>query len=236
MSKLTCEWKKLAFANYIVPPEIVEKHLPPHTELDYFNGNCFVSLVGFQFKNVQIAGVKIPFHTDFEEINLRFYVKRFDGQQWRHGTVFISEIADKAALSLLANSIFRENYQTLPTRQEVEENEQELKAAYYWQFRGKWQHIKVKGGTIPSPVAENSESKFITHRLWGYGKRDEEKTNEYSIAHPAWQTYPVDEYSIDVDFLNFGPDFSILTTATPHSVILAEGSSVTAETVNRITR
>ena len=67
MEILTCEWRKLLFANYQVPAELLERHLPPHTELDYFNGKCYVSLVGFQFKNVKAAGVPIPFHTDFEE-------------------------------------------------------------------------------------------------------------------------------------------------------------------------
>lgn len=235
MSLLTCEWRKLAFANYIVPTEVVEKHLPRHTKIDFFNGNCFVSLVGFQFKNVQVAGTKIPFHTDFEEINLRFYVKRFDGQQWRKGTVFISEIVDKPALSVLARSVFNENYQTLLTKQEVNEAAESISAGYSWLYEDHWNHLKVRSGTIASPVAENSESEFIIHRLWGYGKQNDEETNEYRISHPAWPIYEVEEYSVDVDFAKvFGPEFSMLTSATPHSVILAEGSSVSAEDSNRI--
>lgn len=230
MSVLTCEWKKLAFANYIVPPEILEKYLPKYTKLDYYNGNCYVSLVGFQFQNVKIAGVKVPFHNNFEEINLRFYVKRFDGASWRKGTVFISEIADKTALNTLANSIFNENYQTLPTKQEVEEKEDTLKARYSWQFNDEWQHLEVIANTLPTPYAENSEAEFILDRPWGYGKHNEEETNEYSISHRDWPIYEVKEYSIKVDFTKvFGPEFNILSSATPHSVILAEGSSVSAK-------
>lgn len=235
MSLLTCEWRKLAFANYIVPTEVVEKHLPPHTKIDFYNGNCFLSLVGFQFKNVKVAGAKMPFHTDFEEINLRFYVRRFDGQQWRKGTVFISEIVGKPALSVLANSVFNENYQTLPTRQEVTETTGEIQAGYSLFYDNHWHHLKVHCGTLASPVAENSESEFIIHRLWGYGTHNHQETNEYKILHPAWPTYEVREYSVDVDFAKvFGPEFSMLTSATPHSVILAEGSSVTVEDTNRI--
>jgi uncharacterized protein YqjF (DUF2071 family) len=230
MSVLTCKWKKLAFANYIFPAEILEKYLPEHTKLDYYNGKCFVSLVGFQFQNVKIAGVKIPFHTNFEEINLRFYVKRFDGASWRKGTVFISEIADKAALNILANSIFHENYQTLPTKQEIEENKEFLKAKYSWQFNEEWQHLEVISKTLATPYAENSEAEFILDRPFGYGKQSEEETNEYKIYHRDWPIYEVQEYSIKVDFTKvFGPEFNILNSATPHSVILAEGSSVSAE-------
>lgn len=235
MSILTCEWRKLAFANYIVPPELVEKHLPPYTKLDYYNGNCFVSLVGFQFKNVELTGIKVPFHTNFEEINLRFYVKRFDGLNWRKGTVFLSEIVGKTALSILANSIFHENYKTLPTRQEIEEKNTSLEVGYFWEFHNEWQHFKVKSDAIPSPISKDSETEFIIHRLWGYGKHTENETNEYSISHPTWQTYKVEEYSIKVDFAKvYGPEFSMLTSAVPHSVILAEGSTVKAESRTKI--
>lgn len=236
MSLLTTEWRKLAFANYIVPSELVEKHLPAHTKLDYFNGNCFVSLVGFQFKNVEVAGVKVPFHTDFEEINLRFYVKHFDGAAWRKGTVFLAEIVDKPALSVLANSLYREHYTTTPTRQEIEEDETSLKAGYYWQLNKEWQHIIVKSRRLASPVPENSESHFILDRLYGYGKIDDKTSNEYRISHSDWHTYEVEEYSIKVDFAKqFGAEFSMLSSATPHSVILAEGSAVTVEGTSKIT-
>lgn len=230
MSLLTCEWRKLAFANYIVPPEILEKHLPADTQLDYHNGNCFVSLVGFQFKDVKIAGIKVPLHTDFEEINLRFYVKRKDGTNWRKGTVFISEIADRAALSSLANSVFNENYQTLPTRQQVIEKEDQIRVRYEWLYRDEWQHLEVRSNNIASPVVKGSEADFLIHRYWCYGKQSEDETNEYSISHAEWPIYSVEEYSIAVDFSRvFGSEFNILSSATPHSVILAEGSSVSAE-------
>lgn len=227
MSLLTCEWNKLAFANYIVPPEILQKYIPAHTKLDFYNGNCYVSLVGFQFKNVKISGVRVPLHTNFEEINLRFYVKRHDGQDWRKGTVFITEIADKAALSLLANSLLHEHYKTLPTRQEVSEEQGEISAAYSFKYEEDWQNLEIKASSVASPVEPDSEGEFITHRLWGYGKHSEEETNEYKISHPQWQLYRVNEYSIDIDFTKvFGPEFSLLNSAVPHSVILAEGSKV----------
>ncbi|MEG9328167.1 hypothetical protein SAMN04488034_10628 [Salinimicrobium catena] len=232
---LTCEWRKLAFANYIVPPEILEKYLPAHTQLDYFNGNCIVSLVGFQFKNISVAGIKVPFYSDFEEINLRFYVKRFDGAKWRKGIVFISEIANKKALGLLANTLAREHYQILPTTQEIRETEDRLDVNYSWKFRKKEQFLRVISSKLITPYEQHSESDFILDRLYGYGQIDEEVSNEYSISHNRWQTYEVREYSIDVDFMRqFGPEFSILTSMTPHSVMLAEGSKVQVNGIQKI--
>lgn len=229
MKTLTCEWRKLAFINYIVPPEILKNHLPPHTELDFYNGNCYVSLVGFQFKNVKIAGVQVPFHSDFEEINLRFYVKRFDGNQWRHGVVFLKEIVDRPALSMIANVMLNENYRTLPTGQEIKEEPGILSVRYFWQDQENKQHLQVHSESTPSAMHEHSESNFLLHRLWGYGKQDEKTTFEYNIHHPQWLTYPVKEFSISVDFLQLGAKFSILNGATPQSVLLAEGSKVKIE-------
>lgn len=230
MSLLTCEWKNLVFVNYTVPAELMQKYLPNYVKPDFYNGQCFISLVGFQFKNVEVANLKVPFHDNFEEINLRFYVKRFDGAKWRKGTVFISEIAGKAALNALANAIFHENYQTLPTKQEITEDQDSLKARYSWLFNDEWQHVEARSGVVATPYEENSEAEFILDRPWGYGKHNEEETNEYKISHPHWPVFEVEEYSVKVDFsLLFGPEFNILSSATPHSVMLAEGSSVTFE-------
>lgn len=82
MSFLRAEWRKLAIANYAIEKELLGKYLPSVTELDLWNGNCFVSLIGFMFINTKLLGIKIPFHTSFEEVNLRFYVKRFDNGEW----------------------------------------------------------------------------------------------------------------------------------------------------------
>lgn len=235
MSLLTCEWRKLAFANYIVTPEIVQKHLPPFKEIDFYNGNCYVSLVGFQFKNVEIADVKVPLHTNFEEINLRFYVKRFDGTSWRKGTVFISEITDRAALSILANSIFHENYQTMPTKQEVKEEPDSFHIAYSWKKDENWQQIKIISEKIAKQVLKGSETHFIIDRPYGYGKHKENSTNEYKISHPLWDIYSAKEYDLNVDFTkNFGAEFSILNNTDPYSVFVAEGSHVSVEGRDKI--
>ena len=89
MSFLKAEWRKLAIANFIVEDEFLLPFLPKHTELDKWNGLNYVSLIGFMFVNTKVLGFKIPFHTNFEEVNLRFYVKHKDGDEWKRGVVFI---------------------------------------------------------------------------------------------------------------------------------------------------
>lgn len=231
---MKCEWRKLAFFSYVVPSEILKPYLPPNTELDFYNGDCYVSLVGFQFKNVKIAGIQVPFHSDFEEINFRFYVKRFDGNKWRHGVVFIREIVDRPALSVLANTMLNEHYQTLPTGQEINDEPGKLTVKYSWEIDQRKDQLEVQTENTPSAMPEHGESKFLIHRLWAYGKQDEETTYQYSISHPEWPTYKVDQYSISVDFMQFGAGFSFLNGAIPRSVMLAEGSKVKVEGLDRL--
>src|SRR5689334_18327494 len=107
---LTADWNNLVMANYIVDPAILIPYLPAKTRLDLYDNNAYVSLVGFMFENTRLMGFKIPFHVNFEEVNLRFYVRYKDGETWKRGTVFIKEIVPRRAISLVANTIYREKY------------------------------------------------------------------------------------------------------------------------------
>src|ERR1700741_1211564 len=113
---LTAEWRKLAIANYIIDPQILKPFIPYKTELDLWNGKCYISLVGFRFINTKLRGFTIPFHRHFEEVNLRFYVRYKDSVGWKRGVTFIKEIVPKRALSFVANTLYKEKYITLPTK------------------------------------------------------------------------------------------------------------------------
>lgn len=123
---LTAEWRKLALAQYAVDAEILKKYLPPHTELDDWHGKYYVSLVGFMFLDVKLKGFNIPYHTNFEEVNLRFYVKYNENGIWKRGAVFISEIVPLPAISFVANTIYKEHYQTLPMKHTWIEEEHQI--------------------------------------------------------------------------------------------------------------
>src|ERR1700733_4846171 len=105
---LQAQWTNLLMLNYEVDPEILKPYLPPATELDLWQGKALVSMVGFLFKNTRVFGVKWPLHVNFEEVNLRFYVRHFNGTEWKRGAVFISEIVPKRVISLMANTLYNE--------------------------------------------------------------------------------------------------------------------------------
>ncbi|MBE5319488.1 DUF2071 domain-containing protein [Pedobacter sp. MR2016-19] len=223
---LTAEWRKLALAQYAVDKEILSKYLPPHTILDDWQGKYYVSLVGFMFVDVKLRGFNIPFHTNFEEVNLRFYVKFKDGGIWKRGVVFIKEFVPKPAITFVANALYKENYQTLAMKHLWVEQKDQLEVAYSWKNRN-WNSFAVTATSKAEDILAGSEEEFITEHYWGYTKIAENKTSEYGVEHPRWQAYPIKDYKINVDFgINYGDDFAFLNSAIPDSVILAEGSEI----------
>lgn len=234
-SFLNAYWKNLALINYDVDAEILEKYLPKGTELDLYNGKCYVSLVGFMFKNTQILGIKIPFHVNFEEVNLRFYVKRFENNEWKRGVVFIKEIVPKHALTLVANTIYKEHYQTLPMKHSIEQTATSIAFGYEWKMDQKWNSIKLNCKNEILPIEENSEAEFICEHYFGYTKYNDASTFEYEVKHPRWEQYEVIETHLAVDFKNvYGTEFAHLQNTTPSSVILAKGSVVSVENKRKI--
>lgn len=223
---LSAEWRKLALANYEVDKKILTKYLPPFTELDEWGGKCYVSLVGFMFVNTKLKGFNIPYHRSFEEVNLRFYVKYNENGNWKRGVVFIKEIVPKPAITFIANTIYKEKYQTLPMKHYWREEHKALIVEYSWKSKI-WNRFTITASSKSEIIKVDSIEEFITEHYWGYTKIGPNLTSEYGVEHPRWETYPVKEYTIDVDFeRNYGKDFAFLNQQAPNSVMLAEGSSI----------
>lgn len=236
MSFLKAEWRKLAIANYAIDPKILKPFVPYGTELDLWNDTCYVSLVGFMFVNTKLLGIKVPFHINFEEVNLRFYVKRFENKEWKRGVVFIKEIVPKAAITFVANTIYKEHYETMKMKHKWEDSANKKLTEYQWKHNKKWHSFSVITDTIETKIPLNSETEFITEHYWGYAKINDSKTNEYEVTHPKWNQYKVIDYNIDVDFGTvYGKAFGFLNALQPHSVMLAEGSEITVESKKTIT-
>jgi hypothetical protein len=160
-------------------------------------------------------------------VNLRFYVRYNDKGKWKRGVVFIKEIVPKPAISIVANTIYRENYCTMPMKHEWIETNEALSFNYQWKYKNKWNSLQATTGKIALPMPENSEAHFIAEHYWGYSKYNEKTTFEYEVQHMPWRVFPVKEYVIDCDFEKlYGSAFSLLKELEPASVFVAEGSEV----------
>lgn len=223
---LSAEWRKLAMANYAIDPAILKPFIPFKTELDTWNGACYVSLVGFMFLQTKLLGIKVPGHVTFEEVNLRFYVRYKDGTGWKRGVVFIKEIVPKTMIAWVANHVYGENYEALPMRHQWQTGMEQQTITYGWK-KQQWHEMIINASPTPEDIAADSETEFITEHYWGYTQIGRSKTGEYEVQHPRWQTYEVTDYSINVDFeLSYGPGFAFLNNMQPSSVLLAEGSEI----------
>ena len=225
---LTAKWEYLVMLNYQIPAEILTPYLPKGTELDLFEGKALASVVGFLFNETKVFGVKWPFHTNFEEVNLRFYVKRFNGARWKRGVAFISEIVPKHMIAWIANGLYNEHYSRMPMRHTAHHENDFLQFNYEWKNGVHWNNLKVKALNRPINILPNSEAEFIFEHYWGYNQLNKNTLIEYGVEHPRWEIFPVTYHELHADIARlYGAEFVPYLSAAPNSVMLAKGSAVT---------
>ncbi len=227
---LKADWENIIMANYEIDPELLLPFLPKGVEIDRFDGKCYISLVGFMFKKTQLFNIPIPWFGTFEEINLRFYVTRKEGNQLKRGVVFINETIPYTIVAWVANQLYNEKYTVVPTKHEQTITSNSQKIRFEWLLDSKWNSIEVENSLESKTMTKNSLELFIYEHYYGYTKVNENKTEEYHLIHPSWETYPILDYKIDCDFeAMYGKDFSILNTTKPAAVFIARGSRVGIE-------
>ena len=227
MTVLKAEWKKLLMINYVVDQNILLPYLPKGTELDLYNNECYVSLVGFKSENTKFMGIKFPFHGNFEEINLRFYVQHNDGGTIKHGVVFIKEIVYSPITAYFASNLFNEKYVSREMRHIYDPEIVSQILRYEWKEK-KFNKFRVEGSLRVRPVEPESETEFFTERHYSYTKTpNRKKTAEMYLEHPRWEDSRIYSYRVNVNFkAAFGKRFEFLNTTEPKSVLLVEGSDI----------
>ena len=229
---LTAKWHDLIMANYAVEPSLLADRLPLGTDLDLHDGKCFVSLVGFLFLDTRVMEFLVPFHVNFEEVNLRFYVRRETDDEVRRGVVFIKEFVPRFAIAAVARTLYGEPYE----RWSMSNFRDEKHVRYSWEKGDSANTLSVERGESLGVPAADSEGEFIIEHYWGYTSRGGSRTDEYKVEHPKWELFATDKVRIDVDFAkSYGEDFGFLADAEPHSVLLAKGSDIAIYKGERIT-
>ncbi len=214
--------------NYEVDPKLLLSLVPVGTELDSWQGRTFVSLVAFRFLNTRVAGLPIPFHRNFDEVNLRFYVRRADGAQVKRGVVFIKEIVPRRAIAWVARTFYNENYVALPMDHRIDIGEGTVAAEYWWKFSELGNRIALKASGSPVLPAAGSQEEFITEHYWGYARQRDGGTMEYQVEHSRWRVWNACDFRVEADFKTlYGPQLGELLKQRPASAFLAEGSPVT---------
>lgn len=229
---LTAQWRQLALLNYEIDGEILRPWLPRGTEVDRFNGKTYVSMVGFRFEKTRVLGWAMPWHENFEEINLRFYVRHKAADGWRRGVVFIKEIVPRPAIAWVARWLYNENYVALPTGHALvraagePENIESVK--YFWTARQRAEFLEVVTAGAPMDFVPGSEEEFIAEHYWGYSRQRDGGTVEYRVDHPPWRVWQARGARLHCDGAAlYGAEFAEALRGEPSSAFVAEGSPVT---------
>lgn len=236
---LTAQWRHLVMLNYVVDPDLLRPHLPRGTELDLWNGQALLSVVGFRFLDTRLRGWRIPFHADFDEVNLRFYVRRRQDGHWRRGVVFLKEIAPRLAVVLVARWIYNEKYVALPVRSAVRPANRHAgldgEYRYAWKWAGQWCSVQATTRGESAIPEEGSDSQFIVEHYWGYSGQRDGATLEYAVEHSPWRVWRAETAALtgDVSTL-YGRDFGEVLNDRPAFSLVADGSPIAVRCGRRV--
>lgn len=230
---LTAEWKALVMLNYAVDASLVERFVPTGTELDSFEGCTYVSLVGFEFNRSRIFGFPVPFHQTFEEVNLRFYVRRSS----KRGVVFIRELVPRYAVAAVARFAFNENYSCVPMSHRIEARAEGggMEVEYAWGKEPDRCVMRVETEGPSFLPLDGSVGQFITEHYWGYAAQPRGGCLEYEVQHARWRIKSAKraEFSGNLAGL-YGVEMAQALTRNPDSAFWAERSPVTVFKGTRI--
>lgn len=213
--------------NYPIDPAVLAPYVPKGTELERWKGETYASIVGFLFRDTRVRGIPVPFHRNFEEVNLRFYVRREGPEGWRRGVVFIRELVRLPAISIIARWRYQENYRTVPMWHRISTTGDRANVRYGWQCGGREHSLDMTAVESWTHLDPGTLEEFITENYWGYSAQKNGSTKEYRVAHPSWRIRRASAACFDCDVAKlYGPPFVEFLTRSPASAFLAEGSRV----------
>jgi uncharacterized protein YqjF (DUF2071 family) len=228
---LSAAWRNLVMLNYEIDPVVLRPLVPKGTELDPWHGKHFASVVGFLFLRTRVLGVPVPLHRNFEEVNLRFYVRRRADDGWRRGVVFVKEVVPRFAIAAVARWVYNENYVDCPMSSQVRLPDERASAPgsveYRWAGGSRWNAVRAEFQGAPALPASGSEEEFITEHYWGYVPQRDGSSLEYRVEHPQWRVWRASAAELDCDVKGFyGEAYCEALSRSPHSAFVAEGSDV----------
>src|SRR4051812_37224442 len=215
--------------NYVVDPALLLPLVPPGTELDFENNETFISVVGFLFLDTRLFGLPIPFHRDFEEVNLRFYVRKKSADTWRRGVTFVREFVPRRAIASIARVFYGEPYLAVPMTHEIEHGEKGVSVEYAWKRGRKREFLKMSASGEPQTIPAGSHAEFITEHYWGY-TCVRGGCSEYRVEHPRWKIWNAARFELNADVATlYGEQFAEKLSRSPRSAFIADGSPISVQ-------
>lgn len=219
--------------SYEIDPLALAPWIPAGTAIDSWQNRTFITIVGLHFVDTRLLGIPVPFHRSFEELNLRFYVRRHVGNEVRHGVVFLRELVPRRAIAAVARAIYNEPYRAVPMRSRIDWTAVPA-VEYAWRVRGRWDTLAARAtGSVALPDPESLEA-FITEHYWGYTRQRDGGTVEYRVAHAQWRVWQATDVRLDADLhAVYGAEVA-QRLVSPVSTFIADGSPVAVYPPSRL--
>lgn len=226
---LTTRWESLVLLNYRCPRELLEPLVPVGTELDDWRGESLVSLVGLMFRRTRVMGVPVPGHRTFEEVNLRFYVRRIVAGEVRKAVVFIRELVPRRAIALVARLGYNEPYRSVRMSHTVRLDPRSGgRVEYGWRLGDDHYRMAAAVSGPARPIEAGGKAEFITEHYWGYTRQRDGSTLEYRVEHSRWPVWEPEETRFEGDAERlYGTALGDVLSSPPESAYVAVGSEVT---------
>jgi len=225
---LSAEWRDLVMLNYQVEPDLLTRYVPTGTTLDSFEGRTYLSLVGFRFRHTKLLGYfPVPLHANFDEVNLRFYVRRKESSEDRRGVVFIAEVVPRRAIATTARLVYGENYKYCPMRHRITVDGSSRSVEYLWQVGNQWCSLSAQTVGPPAHPQPGSLEQFITEHYWGYSAHRTGSCLEYHVSHNPWQVWATTKAGFEGNVSTlYGGELATVLQQRPDCAFVADGSPV----------
>jgi uncharacterized protein YqjF (DUF2071 family) len=223
---LKADWRYLAMASFAIDPAVLRPLLPPGTELDAFAGRDYISIAGYLCRDATLFGIRVPFHRNFEEVSLRFYVRRKTSEGWRRGIVQVRKIVPRRTIAWAVRSLCGEPCLALPMHHAIEREDAKLCVEYSWRRDGGWESLRMHATGLSQPLRKGSIEEFLSEHSWGYIARPH-GCSEYRVEHPRWSFWPASGAELECDVAAlFGPEFAESLASPAAAAFVADGSEV----------
>lgn len=238
-SFLTAQWRWLLMLHHEVSAKDLQAFVPAGTELDARHGRHLIGLIGFRFLDTRLLGVPIPFHRNFEEVNLRFYVKRRMEGKWRRGVAFVRELVPRRAIATVARLAYGEPYSSCSMDSKLIDPATRPdsigRVEYSWSGRVGAGRMSAGFTGAAFPLEPDSTEAFVAEHFFGYAAQRDGSTLEYEVEHPPWRAWTAADHAAEGDWETlYGPAFGEALRAPAVSALVAEGSPVTVRRPTRL--
>lgn len=206
------EWNNAIFLHYQVDLTELKKFVPEELEIDLFEGKPWVSVVAFTMEKIRLKNLPaFPPISDFDEINIRTYVKSKN----KTGVYFLSIEGGKSLSCKVAKGISELPYRYSKinrTEQNYQSQNSEFKDNLNIEFK------------IGMELTNKTElDKWLTER-YALFQETNESINKFEIHHLEW---PINEINLQKLELNY-PRFKKLINEKPSRTNYSKGVKVLA--------